>query len=97
MRFGRSEDYQTGKVKNVSDLHSGKLQLETVTTETINKLYDTYHCDVAEIMGKKKPMNNTFYILKSNKNSGFRFYNAITNQIDKVEKKPAYGVMPKNA
>jgi PhoH-like ATPase len=93
----RSEDYQTGKVKNVSDLHSGKLQLETVTTETINKLYDTYHCDVADIMGKKKPMNNTFYILKSNKNSALGYYNSITNQIDKVDKKAAYGIMPKNA
>ena len=93
----RSEDYQTGKVKNVSDLHSGKLQLETVTTETINKLYDTYHCDVADIMGNKKPMNNTFYILKSNKNSALGYYNSITNQIDKVDKKAAYGIMPKNA
>jgi PhoH-like ATPase len=93
----RSEDYQTGKVKDVSDLHSGKLKLNTVTSDTINTLYDTYHCDIADIMGKEKPMNNTFYILKSNKNSALGFYNAITNQMDKVDKKSVYGIMPKNA
>lgn len=93
----RSEDYQTGKIKDVSDLHSGKQQVETVSTETVNQLYDTYHCDPKDVLGKKKPMNNTFFILKSNKNSALGFYNSITNQIDKVDKHSAYGIKPKNA
>jgi len=93
----RSEDYQTGKVKDVSDLHSGKQQVETVSSDTINQLYDTFHCDPKDVLGKKKPMNNTFYILKSNKNSALGYYNSVTDQIDKVDKISAYGIKPKNA
>lgn len=93
----RAEDYATGKVKNVSDLHSGKLQIDSITSDTINELYDNYHCAVKEVLGRKKAVNNTFYILKSNKNSALGFYNAVTNQIDKVEKRSAYGIKPKNA
>ncbi|WNB18597.1 PhoH family protein [Marivirga arenosa] len=93
----RSEDYQTGKVKDVSDLHTGKQQVETVSSDTINQLYDTFHCDPKDVLGKKKPMNNTFYILKSNKSSALGFYNSVTDQIDKVDKISAYGIKPKNA
>lgn len=93
----RAEDYQTGKVKDVSDLHSGKQQVETVSADTINQVYDTYHCDPKDILGKAKPMNNTFFILKSNKNSALGYYNAFTKQIDKVDKNTVYGIKPKNA
>jgi PhoH-like ATPase len=92
-----AEDYETGKIKDVSDLHSGKKQIESVTTETVDELYDKYHCSVKKVLGKQKPVNNTFYILKSDKNSALGFYNAVTNQIDKVEKRAAYGIKPKNA
>lgn len=93
----KAEDYETGKIKNVSDLHSGKQQIDDATSDTINKLYDEYSCDVKDIFGKKKPENNTFFILKSNKNSALGFFNPITGRIDKVEKKAAYGIKPKNA
>ncbi|GAB3341373.1 PhoH family protein [Marivirga atlantica] len=92
-----AEDYETGKIKDVSDLHSGKKQIESVTTETVDELYDKYHCSVKQVLGKQKPVNNTFFILKSDKNSALGFYNAVTNQIDKVEKRSAYGIKPKNA
>jgi len=92
-----AEDYETGKIKDVSDLHSGKKQIESVTTETVDELYDNYHCSVKKVLGKQKPVNNTFYILKSDKNSALGFYNAVTNQVDKVEKRAAYGIKPKNA
>jgi len=92
-----AEDYETGKIKDVSDLHSGKKQIESVTTETVDELYDNYHCSPKKLLGKQKPLNNTFYILKSEKNSALGFYNAITQQVDKVEKKPVYGIKPKNA
>lgn len=92
-----AEDYETGKIKDLSDLHSGKKQIESVTTETVDELYDNYHCDVKKVLGKQKPVNNTFFIIKSDKNSALGFYNAVTNQIDKVEKRSVYGIKPKNA
>lgn len=96
--FGlKSEDYETGKVKNVSDLHSGKKQVDNVTIESVNQLYDSFQCEVKEVLGRKKPVNNTFYILKSTKNSGLGYYNPITNVIEKVDKRSVYGIKPRNA
>ncbi len=93
----RAEDYETGKIKNVSDLHSGKQQKDSVPSEVINKIYDEYHCDVKDVFGDEKPLNNTFFILKSDKNSALGFYNPITSRLEKVEKKSVYGVKPRNA
>ncbi|MBK6265194.1 PhoH family protein [Marivirga sp. S37H4] len=93
----RAEDYETGKIKNVSDLHSGKQQMDNVASDVINKLYDEYSCEVKEVFGDKKPQNNTFFILKSDKNSALGFYNPLSGKLDKVEKKAVYGVKPRNA
>jgi len=92
-----AEDYETGKIKNVSDLHTGKIELEDVNPDQINKLYEEGECAAQDILGKEKPSNNSFFILKSIRKSGLSFYNPLTKSIEKIEKKPVYGIKPKNA
>lgn len=93
----RAEDYETGKIKDISDLHSGKEQLDDVTSDAINELFEHYSCNPKDVLGKHKPRVNGFYILKSNKNSGLAFYNHNSERIEKVEKKLVYGIKPRNA
>jgi PhoH-like ATPase len=93
-----AEDYETGKIKNVQELHTGKETLEEVSTEQINDLYEKFEFDPSQMFGKKKKgVNNMFYILKSPKNSALAFYNANTSMMEKVEKVSVYGVKPRNA
>jgi PhoH-like ATPase len=92
-----SEDYETGKIKNVSNLHSGKTVVEHVETNTINSLYDKGHCTPKSILNNGKPISNDYFILKSPKNSVLAYYNPADNFIQKVEKKPVYGIKPRNA
>jgi PhoH-like ATPase len=92
-----SEDYETGKIKNVSNLHSGKTVVEHVETNTINSLYDKGHCTPQSILNNGKPISNDYFILKSPKNSVLAYYNPADNFIQKVEKKPVYGIKPRNA
>jgi PhoH-like ATPase len=53
-------------------------------------------CHYKELM-KDKPFANQYFVLKNNKKSVLAYYNPFTEQIEKVEKRNAYGIKPKNA
>ena len=92
-----AEDYETGKIKNVQTLFKGKNELGRVAVETINKLYESGSCEPKEALKKSKPVDNSYYILKSSKNSGLAYYNPRNGLIEKVEKSSVYGIKPRNA
>lgn len=92
-----AEDYETGKIKNVSTLHSGKTVVEHVETDAINGLYDEGKCTPDTILNNGKPISNDYFILKSPKNSVLAYYNPVEKCMQKVEKKPVYGIKPRNA
>ncbi|MFZ4400073.1 MAG: PhoH family protein [Bacteroidales bacterium] len=91
-----AEDYQTGKIKNVEGLYSGKTIIEGLTKAIIDKIYETSECDPEEV-GITIKIPNHYYILKNTKNSVLAFYNPVTDKIERLEKKAAYRIMPRNA
>jgi PhoH-like ATPase len=91
-----AEDYETGKIKNVSSLYTGKTILDNIPAAVITELYDVGYCDVKKVM-PKKPRKNHFFILKSERNSVLACYNPIDDRIEKVDKRPVYGIRPRNA
>ena len=92
-----SEDYETGKIKNVQTLFNGKQELNKVNVDTINKLYEAGSCPPKEAIKKGKPVDNSYYILKSTKNSALAYYNPSNDLLEKVEKTSVYGIKPRNA
>ncbi|MCX6233018.1 MAG: PhoH family protein [Bacteroidetes bacterium] len=91
-----AEDFQTGKIKNVEGLYSGKTLIEELTKAIIDKIYETGECNPEEV-GITDPIPNHYYILKNTKNSVLAFYNPITEKIERLEKHAAYRIMPRNA
>ena len=92
-----AEDYETGKVKHVADLDQGKTVLNRINSEKISDIYKEGFAEVADVMSPEKVQSNKYYILKSSKNSALCYYNPETQRIEKVEKKTAYGIRPRNA
>jgi len=92
-----AEDYNTGKVKNVNTLYTGKSVSNRVSPDKINELYEKGACPPNEVLGKKAPVKNSYYILKSGKKSILSYYNPKSELIEHVEKKPVYGIKPRNA
>lgn len=92
-----AEDYETGKIKNVNTLYNGKTVVDKVAHEDINALYENGFCETSAILKKKKPSDNNYFILKSDKNSVLAYYNPISKIIEKVDKKSVYGIKPRNA
>ncbi|MBP7166556.1 MAG: PhoH family protein [Bacteroidia bacterium] len=93
-----SEDYETGKVKDIKDLYTGKSVIENTTKKVIDKLYQDGWCNWKEIV-KVRPLKNHYYILRSKTESGsaLAYYNPFTDRIERVQKEPAAGIRPRNA
>ncbi len=91
-----AEDYETGKIKDVDSLYSGKTVLEDIDTDIINELYEKGHCS-ADIIPTEYHIHNHYFILKGLKNSALAFYNSEEKRLEQVEKRTVYGIKPRNA
>jgi len=91
-----AEDYETGKVKNLDELYTGKTALNKITDKLINQLnkHDALPVDVFDDI--QSHTHNHFYILNSKNNSVPAFYNSQTKQLEKVTEQPIFNIFPKN-
>lgn len=92
-----AEDYETGKIKNVNTLTTGKSELDAINSEHIDELFKKNKIDRKKILLRKKFPANNYFILKSEKNSVLGYYNPTDDLIEKVDKQMVYGIKPKNA
>jgi PhoH-like ATPase len=91
-----SEDFQTGKIKNVDELYTGKSVINGVSVTVIDQIYSHGSCAPSDFL-KVDPICNHYYILKNGKHSVLATYNASTKLMERVEKTIAYGIRPRNA
>jgi len=91
-----SEDYETGKIKNLDMLYTGRTLVEDITTEVVNEVYKDNFISRDKVF-KDKPLANHYYILKNHKNSVLTYYNPNDDKLEKVDKIGAYGIKPRNA
>ncbi len=91
-----SEDYETGKIRDVNELYTGNDILEDVPAVIINELYEKGSCAIDKVL-PTPPTDNHYFVLKSFKNSVLAYYNQAEKQLERVDKQLAYGVKPRNA
>lgn len=91
-----AEDYRFGKVKNVDDIYTGKSVVSGISSEIIDRFYQEGFC-MPEDVGLVDPVPNQYFVLRNGKDSVLAFYNAFVGRMEKVEKRLAYGIKPRNA
>ncbi len=91
-----AEDFETGKIKDVDGLYSGKSLVEGLDKTIIDIIYEAGWC-LPEDIGIKNPIPNHYFILKNGKTSVLAFYNPISERIEKIEKQACYKINPRNA
>ncbi len=91
-----AEDYETGKVQNVSSLYTGIDELNDVSPDVIDTLYEKGYCSSSEVL-PQDPRDNHYFILKSVNSSILAYYNPEQKKIERVDKLSAYGIKPRNA
>ncbi|MEI6821736.1 MAG: PhoH family protein [Bacteroidota bacterium] len=91
-----AEDFQTGKIKDVETLYTGKTLVDGLTKDQIDNIYEKGECDPSEV-DIFQPIPNHYYILKNSKNSILSYYNPMSTKIERLEKRSAYRIVPRNA
>jgi PhoH-like ATPase len=93
-----AQDYKTGKVQNLDEIHKNIVVYEQINDELITRLYNNNHgISVEEFDFAKKPMANQYSILKGSSSSVLTHYDADKRVVSRVEKQKAYGIGPRNA
>jgi PhoH-like ATPase len=90
-----AEDYETGKVKNLDELYTGKTTLNKVADKVISQLnkHDILPVDTFDIPAYT---HNHFFILNGKNSSVPAFYNSQSKQLEKVTEQPIFNIHPKN-
>lgn len=91
-----AEDYETGKIKDLDTLYTGRTTVEDITADKVNEVYKDGFIERSKLF-KQKPFANHYFILKNHKNSVLSYYNPELDRLEKVDKGLAYGVKPRNA
>lgn len=91
-----SEDYLTGKVEDIENIKESFPYIEDLDAKIIADLYQKDSIEENGIL-KDNKIANGYYVLNNCTQSVLARYNSLTDRIERVDKKYAYGVKPKNA
>lgn len=92
-----AEDYKTDQVTDENVLDKTITTFENIDDKLIGWLYEKGTIEPEKIVGDVKPEANECFILKGISSSVLARYDAKNNRIQRVEKKSAYGIKPRNA
>lgn len=92
-----AEDYETGKIKNISDIYTGNTIVNDVPIKAINQLQTKGFIEPKDA-GITECKSNEYFLLssKSNKKDVLAFYEPDTKTIREVEDYEAYGIKALN-
>ncbi|OCX53303.1 phosphate starvation-inducible protein PhoH [Mucilaginibacter sp. PPCGB 2223] len=91
-----AEDYETGKIKNLETLYTGKATINKVADTLLTQLSKTGSLDAAAINAGDDLKSNHFYILHGKRKSVPAFYNSHTRCLEEVVEQPVFNIQPKN-
>ncbi|MFA7361619.1 MAG: PhoH family protein [Candidatus Kapaibacterium sp.] len=95
-----SEDYTTDRIGSIDELYSGKGVVEDFDDELLNKIYTLpFQIPATEVIKKDKGEvhPNKFYVVRNKNRSVLGHLTPTKEFIERIDKNPAYGIMPRNA
>lgn len=93
-----AEDYESDKVRDVSEIDRNIEKIEGLDTSLISRLYEeSAGVPAEEYRFRKRPIPNQYFILKNGTTSALAHYSRAEDLISRVEKQRCYGIEPRNA
>ncbi|MCU0607530.1 MAG: PhoH family protein [Candidatus Edwardsbacteria bacterium] len=94
----QAEDYETGKVHHVNELYTGVIELADADTDLITRLHaEPYAVPVADFPVLNGPVPHQYFVFKHNSSSALAHYNPERRTLERILKRPAYGIEPRNS
>ncbi len=93
-----AQDYKSDQIKDVETLYTGKCLIENVSGSVLQKLHEPpFESDPSELPLEKEPVANEYFILRNENKSALAMYDFFSQKIRRIDKNPAFGIMPRNA
>ncbi|MEE2765407.1 MAG: PhoH family protein [Candidatus Neomarinimicrobiota bacterium] len=92
-----AKDYTTDIIMDLDSVYTGNRLIENAPETAINTLFDTGRLELPALPDITNPKANENFIIRNGQKSALAIYNALEEKIVRVEKIPAYGIMPRNA
>jgi PhoH-like ATPase len=97
-----AEDYTTGKVRNVDRLYSGTACVEGLSSDLIARFHSEPHsvpvADVPRVApAGSKLLPNQYLVMRNGSLSALAHHNRAAGLFERVVKRHAYGIEPRNA
>jgi len=92
-----AEDYKNDKVTNTEIFDRGVSVREKCSDLLIAKLYEERYLSLADAAFEKEPFANDYFIFRGDNTSALVRYDAVAKRFERVDKKTAYGIKPRNA
>jgi PhoH-like ATPase len=92
-----SEDYKNDKVTDPHVFDKGVTYIENCNDALIAKLYEERFLNTELMNLNAAPIPNDYYIFKGANTSALVRYDGFSKQFERVDKKTAYGIKPRNA
>lgn len=93
-----ASDYETGKIRNIDELYTGKEIYEECDKDIISRFYEEpFTVPAEDLPFVKNPFPNEYFIFRNRSVSVLSHYNSVAKVFNRVHKNTAYGIEPKNA
>jgi PhoH-like ATPase len=93
-----AQDYKSDQITDISTLYTGKRLVENIPGTVLKTLYEPpFELEPSELPLEKEPVANEYFILRNDNKSALGMYDAFNQKIRRIDKNPAFGIMPRNA
>jgi len=93
-----AQDFTSDHVKDITTLYKGYKYEENIDATVIDQMYNVpFEIEFEKTKIESPVIPNQFFILRSANKSALATYNKQNDTICHVEKRPAYGIVPRNA
>uniref|UniRef100_A0A7C4RT89 PhoH family protein n=1 Tax=Desulfatirhabdium butyrativorans TaxID=340467 RepID=A0A7C4RT89_9BACT len=94
----QAQDYKSDQVKDIQALYTGKRLIENVPAEVMQRFYEhPFEIDFQTLSLESEPVANEYFILRNSSRSVLAVHDPVSRTLRKIEKNPAFGIMPRNA
>jgi len=92
-----AEDYETGKIKSIEKLYTGKRIIDHVADDVLYALQKEKSLPQEFLTIDPPPMPNEFFVLRNHQKSILATYSPFLPGWQLIEKHACYGILPRNA
>lgn len=92
----QAEDYESVRIRDVDHLYRGKSEISVPDDRVLQDLYGSGSVEPNRC-GIDSPTANHYFLLRGPSTSALAWMNPVSGNLERVQKQPAYGILPRNS